>query len=83
MLRSSKRAFNKSFLFAQGRNGSRTHLSSTPQPKSGREFVYFDNVEVKDGVAVVRFNGPEKMNTISMGMQKESETIFRSQILSN
>jgi len=83
MLRSSKRAFNKSFLFTQGRNGSRTHLSSTPQPKSGREFVYFDNVEVKDGVAVVRFNGPEKMNTISMGMQKESETIFRSQILSN
>lgn len=52
-------------------------------PKAGREFVYFDNVEVKDSVALIRFNGPDKMNTISMGMQKESETIFKSHILSN
>lgn len=37
-----------------------------------RDFVYFDNLEVKDGVAIVRFNGPNKMNTISAGMQQES-----------
>lgn len=57
--------------------------SSAPSPKTGRDFIYFDNVEVQDGVAVIRLNGPDKMNTISMGMQKESETIFKTHILSN
>jgi len=44
--------------------------------------VYFDDIEVKDGgVCVIRLNGPGKMNTISMGMQEESEKIFREHIL--
>eukprot|EP01031_Cornospumella_fuschlensis_P036568 gene36568-44359_t len=54
------------------------HLS-TP----AREFQYFDNFEVKDGVAIVRLNGPEKMNTISQGMQADSEKIFREKVLPN
>ena len=70
-------------VVALGRGAARRGLSSVLQPKAGREFVYFDNVEVKDGVAVIRFNGPDKMNTISMGMQKESEAIFRTHVLSN
>ncbi|RYG69258.1 hypothetical protein EON64_03150, partial [archaeon] len=53
--------------------------SSTP----AREFQYFDNFEVKDGVAIVRLNGPEKMNTISKGMQADAEKIFREKVLPN
>lgn len=44
---------------------------------------YFDDLEVKDEVAIVRLNGPGKMNTISEGMQKEAEKMFREQILPN
>eukprot|EP00598_Pedospumella_elongata_P011279 CAMPEP_0184986648 /NCGR_PEP_ID=MMETSP1098-20130426/17313_1 /TAXON_ID=89044 /ORGANISM="Spumella elongata, Strain CCAP 955/1" /LENGTH=748 /DNA_ID=CAMNT_0027510987 /DNA_START=124 /DNA_END=2370 /DNA_ORIENTATION=+ len=44
---------------------------------------YFDDLEIKDGVAIVRINGPGKMNTISQGMQKESEALFREKILPN
>jgi len=44
---------------------------------------YFDELEVKDQVAIVRLNGPGKMNTISQGMQKEAEMLFRDQILPN
>ncbi len=51
--------------------------------KSERTFKYFDNVDIKDNVAVVRFNGPGKMNTISAGMQQEGEKIFRDIILPN
>jgi enoyl-CoA hydratase/long-chain 3-hydroxyacyl-CoA dehydrogenase len=40
-------------------------------------------VEVKDGVAVVRLNGPGKMNTISAGMQGEVERIIKGDIANN
>jgi len=48
-----------------------------------RKYKYFDNFEVKEGVAIIRLNGPEKMNTISMGLQEESEKIFKDHILNN
>lgn len=48
-----------------------------------RQYKYFDNFEIKEGVAIVRLNGPERMNTISMGLQEESEKIFRDHILNN
>ena len=57
----------------------RASLSS----EAPRTFKYFDNFEVKDGVAIVRLNGPGKMNTISQGMTKEAELIFREHILKN
>jgi len=50
---------------------------------ASREFQYFDNLEIKDGVAVVRLNGPGKMNTISMGLQAEAEKIFKERIFPN
>ena len=50
---------------------------------SARKYEYFDNVEVKDGVAVVRLNGPGKMNTISAGMQGEVERIIKGDIANN
>eukprot|EP01039_Chlorochromonas_danica_P003775 gene3775-4125_t len=48
-----------------------------------RSYKYFDDVEVKNGVAIIRLNGPGKMNTLSAGMQVESEQIFRDKILNN
>lgn len=54
-------------------------LLSTP----ARSFKYFENLEIKDGVAIVRLNGPEKMNTISTGMQSEAEQLFKEQIMPN
>jgi enoyl-CoA hydratase/carnithine racemase len=55
-------------------------LSTT---QAAREFTYFDNLEIKDGVALVRFNGPDKVNTISMKMQADADKIFREKIIGN
>ena len=60
------------------RSSSAAALSS-----AAREFQYFDNLEIKDGVAIVRLNGPGKMNTISMGLQAEAEKIFKERIFPN
>lgn len=60
----------------------RTQINSlsTAAPTTVR---YFDDLEIKEGVAIVRLNGPGKMNTISQGMQKESEALFREKIIPN
>ena len=50
---------------------------------AGRMFEYFEDVEVKENVAIVRLNGPNKMNTINEGMQADVEKIFREHILNN
>jgi enoyl-CoA hydratase/long-chain 3-hydroxyacyl-CoA dehydrogenase len=49
----------------------------------GRDFTYFDNLEVKDGVGIVRLNGPKAMNTISAGMQGDAEKLIKEHILPN
>jgi len=64
--------------------GSVTRGAKSPRfLSSARKYEYFDNVEVKDGVAVVRLNGPGKMNTISAGMQGEVESIIKGDIANN
>jgi enoyl-CoA hydratase/long-chain 3-hydroxyacyl-CoA dehydrogenase len=55
--------------------------SLSADASNGRQFQYFDNVEVKNNVAIIRFNGPGKMNTISTGMQVEAEKIFKDFVL--
>lgn len=67
----------------QARLLARASSTSTAAPAAGRTYQYFDEFEVKQGVAVIRFNGPGKMNTISQGMQKEAESIFREKVLPN
>ena len=47
---------------------------TTPVATPARQFKYFDNLEVRDGIAIVRFNGPEKMNTISAHQNAEGGT---------
>ena len=54
------------------RSLSTTPVVVTTTAPAERQFKYFDNLEIKDGVAIVRFNGPEKMNTISTNQREES-----------
>jgi len=58
--------------------------TSAPAAAAKRDYEYFDNFELAEGgVAIVRINGPNKMNTISAGMQAEAQAIFRDKILGN
>lgn len=51
---------------------------------STRSYQYFEDFELReDGIAIVRLNGPEKMNTISKRMQEESEKIFNEKVLND
>eukprot|EP01033_Poteriospumella_lacustris_P004815 gene4816-3451_t len=72
-------------VLRQARLMSRASSTSTTAAagSSARTYQYFDEFEVKQGVAVIRLNGPGKMNTISQGMQKEAEAIFRERVLPN
>jgi Enoyl-CoA hydratase/isomerase len=69
--RSGRRVFEASSTISRA-------LSAT-----ARQYQYFDNVEIKDGVAVVRLNGPGKMNTISGELQVETEKLFKENIIGN
>lgn len=62
-----------------------TRLSTPQFPLStvARDYEYFDNFELKDGVAIIRLNGPGKVNTISQGLQAEAEKIFNEKIIDN
>jgi enoyl-CoA hydratase/long-chain 3-hydroxyacyl-CoA dehydrogenase len=59
---------------------SRTFSSSTAV---NRQYKYFDDFEVKDGVAIVKLNGPGPMNVLNQGMFDESKSIFQDKILNN
>lgn len=48
-----------------------------------RDYKYFDNLEIKDNIAIVRINCPGSVNTISTGLQHEAEAIFKEKIISN
>ena len=48
-----------------------------------RQFTYFDNFEVKDGVGIIRLNGPNKMNTLSGEMQVDVKKIFSDYVIPN
>ena len=56
---------------------------TAPLSSAARDYTYFDNLEIKDGIAIVRLNGPGKMNTISTGLQSEAEKLFNEKILVN
>lgn len=75
----------KNILSSAGRATRRgqSPLLRAPLSTAARDYQYFDNFEVQDGIAIVRFNGPGKMNTISTGLQKEAEKIFTDKIISN
>ena len=72
-------------LASKPRHSSTTAAAAkTSTTVAKRDFEYFENFEMADGgVAIVRLNGPNKMNTISAGMQAEAQAIFREKILGN
>ena len=76
----------RKFATQQASKICRVTRLSTPQfPLStvARDYEYFDNFELKDGVAIIRLNGPGKVNTISQGLQAEAEKIFNEKIIDN
>jgi enoyl-CoA hydratase/carnithine racemase len=50
---------------------------------TAREYKFYDNVEIKDGVAILRINCPGKMNTINPGFHEDTEKIFKEKINGN
>jgi enoyl-CoA hydratase/carnithine racemase len=48
-----------------------------------RDYQYFDNFEVKDGVGIVRLNGPGPVNTISPKMQNDVDELFNKHVVGN
>lgn len=48
-----------------------------------REYEYFDNFEMKDGIGIIRLNGPGAVNTISPKMQDDVDKIFDDHVVGN
>jgi enoyl-CoA hydratase/long-chain 3-hydroxyacyl-CoA dehydrogenase len=55
-------------------------LSQTSRLFSATAGTFFEAPEIKNGVAVLRLNGPEKMNTINQGMQAEIEQLWQEHV---
>jgi enoyl-CoA hydratase/carnithine racemase len=58
-------------------------LSRQASSSAAREYTYYDNFEVKDGVALLRLNGPGKMNIIHEPLLLETQKIFKEKIETN
>ena len=55
----------------------RPQAFSTAAPAASAERgTYFGPFEVRDGVAIIRIDGPEKMNTLSDGALAEAEKLW-------
>ena len=53
-------------------------------PTADRKYEYFQNVELKEnGVAVIRFDCPKSVNTISFHLKDEAKTLWKTEIDSN
>lgn len=48
-----------------------------------RDYQYFDNFEMKEGIGIVRLNGPGAVNTISPKMQEDVDKIFNDHVIGN
>ena len=54
------------------------------QPKPGRKYEFFQDVEMTpEGVAIIRFDGPKKVNSISFDMSREARTLWQNEIANN
>lgn len=74
---------SRSMVLGQTVRRTLTRNLSSAVPTAEREYKYFDNFEIKQDIAIVRLNGPGKMNVINKGLQEESEKIFNEKILPN
>jgi enoyl-CoA hydratase/long-chain 3-hydroxyacyl-CoA dehydrogenase len=48
-----------------------------------RNYKYFENVEIKKGVALIKLNGPNKMNVLNKPMLQEAKHLFEENIFDN
>jgi enoyl-CoA hydratase/carnithine racemase len=56
---------------------SATLSESAAPPTRGK---YFGPLEVRDGVAIIRLDGPEKMNTLGAGIMDEAQALWAARI---
>jgi Enoyl-CoA hydratase/isomerase len=66
---------------------SSTSISSpqvTPKtfvPSAGRKYEFFQNIELTpEGVAVIRFDCPKKVNSISFALSNEAQKLWKDEI---
>jgi enoyl-CoA hydratase/long-chain 3-hydroxyacyl-CoA dehydrogenase len=53
-------------------------------PTAERKYEFFQNVEITpEGVAVIRFDGPKKVNSISFDLSKEAKKLWAKEISDN
>ena len=50
---------------------------------STRKYKFFDNVEIKNNIALIRINGPEKMNVLDRNLFTDVHNLFENEILGN
>jgi enoyl-CoA hydratase / long-chain 3-hydroxyacyl-CoA dehydrogenase len=63
-----------------------TSRETTPTftPSAERKYEYFQNVELTpEGVAVIRFDCPKKVNSISFALSKEAQKLWKDEIVNN
>jgi len=54
------------------------------KPKPGRKYEYFQDVEMThEGVAIIRFDGPKTVNSISFDMSREARRMWQNEIAGN
>jgi enoyl-CoA hydratase/long-chain 3-hydroxyacyl-CoA dehydrogenase len=59
-------------------------LQKTFKPSPERKYEFFQNIETtSDGVAVVRFDCPKSVNTISFALKDEAKELWKKEIESN
>lgn len=59
-------------------------MNSTKNIASDRKYEFFQDVEVTpEGVAIIRFDGPKKVNSISFDLSKEARALWQNEIATN
>ena len=59
-------------------------VSSNTNIASDRKYEFFQDVEVtSEGVAIIRFDGPKKVNSISFDLSKEARALWQNEIATN
>jgi len=69
---------------AAANNATNNEGSKLFVPTAGRKYEYFTNVEfTREGVAIIRFDCPNKVNTISFALSDEARQMWKSEIENN
>jgi len=65
-------------------SSSSSSAAKTFVPSADRKYEYFQNVEMTpEGVAIIRFDCPKKVNSISFALSKEAQKLWKDEIANN